>query len=372
MNDQHGRGVVIAGGGIAAVATAMAIADISDGALSVRVAAPSDEFVLRPQIIGEAWGDPPLAVPLSKVLGEFGAEHVHAKVMTVASDEFLAYCADGSELHYDYLVVATGADPVPAYRGAWTLAFDSLRDLLGDREDAEVAIVVPPGTGWTLPAYQLALLLAANHRPRSLRVLTWEARPLECFGPDAAGPAADLLARHGIAVSVNTVVPISCDVADLADMVFSLPLLRGTAPDGLGADHRRFIAVGPEGRVSGRGPVFAAGDVTAWPIKQGGLAGQQGEVVAQQICGEAGFIAAPRLDPYVLRGKLQVPGGEALHLRRVLDGADPGVASSVELWRPPGALLTWRLSRWLSAHRRDLPADRLGTFGHAVGGAARG
>jgi hypothetical protein len=206
-----------------------------------------------------------------------------------------------------------------------------------------------------------------------LRIRTWESRPLECFGAGSAGATTELLSGHGIEVLTNSVVPIGCDIRDLGDVVFALPLLRGTAPEGVGADHRHFLPVGPDGRVMGRGSVFAAGDVTAGAIKQGGLAGQQAEIVAQLICAEAGLIALPVLDPLVLRGKLQVPGGEALYLRRVLGGGDPGEASPVELWRPPGALLTWRLSRWLAAHRRELPRDDLGTFGHArAAGVATG
>ena len=53
---------------------------------------------------------------------------------------------------------------------------------------------------------------------------------------------------------------------------------------------------------SGMQHAFAAGDVTSFPVKQGGLATQQADVVAEAIAGDFGCeVDAASLDP-ILRG----------------------------------------------------------------------
>ena len=56
--------------------------------------------------------------------------------------------------------------------------------------------------------------------------------------------------------------------------------------------------------VSGLEHVWAAGDVTSFPIKQGGLAAQQADIAARSIAADAG--ARVPLEPFqpVLRGAL--------------------------------------------------------------------
>jgi sulfide:quinone oxidoreductase len=60
--------------------------------------------------------------------------------------------------------------------------------------------------------------------------------------------------------------------------------------------------------------VYAAGDVTAFPLKQGGLAAQQADAVAEQIAADLGVPIKPRPFRPVLRGLLMT-GGAPLYLR---------------------------------------------------------
>ncbi len=83
--------------------------------------------------------------------------------------------------------------------------------------------------------------------------------------------------------------------------------------------------------------VYAAGDVTTFPIKQGGLAAAQADVVASSIAAWAG--APVTAEPFrpVLRGQL-LTGGAPRYLRSELAGGR-GDSSEVEfqpLWWPPG------------------------------------
>ena len=73
-----------------------------------------------------------------------------------------------------------------------------------------------------------------------------------------------------------------------ADAVIALPRLRGPYLDGLPADADGFIAIDAYARVVGVRDVFAAGDATDQPIKQGGLATQQADAAAEMIAAEAG------------------------------------------------------------------------------------
>jgi sulfide:quinone oxidoreductase len=108
----------------------------------------------------------------------------------------------------------------------------------------------------------------------------------------------------------------------------ALPLLRGPQLDGVPSEPEfGFIPVDAHGRVDGLDGVYAAGDATNFPIKQGGLATQQADAVAEHVAARYGA----RLDPApfrpVLRGML-FAGGADRYLRA-------GAAAAQPLWWPP-------------------------------------
>ena len=67
------------------------------------------------------------------------------------------------------------------------------------------------------------------------------------------------------------------------DRVVHLPLLSGPNCPGVPCDANGFVLVDDAFRVRDDDDVFAVGDATAGPYKQGGLAAQQADVVAEQI-----------------------------------------------------------------------------------------
>ena len=76
--------------------------------------------------------------------------------------------------------------------------------------------------------------------------------------------------------------------------MISLPRLEGRRIGGIPHDADGFVAVDEHGGWSGWSGVYAAGDVTAFPVKQGGIATQQADAVAEAIAAAAGAAIEPR------------------------------------------------------------------------------
>jgi sulfide:quinone oxidoreductase len=208
---------------------------------------------------------------------------------------------------YEALLIACGAEPHVALPGALRFrgpadvpAFARLLETLG-RQLRRLTFALPAGTAWTLPAYELALLTASylhglRVRTVELHLVTPEAQPLALFGSEASEEIARLLNDRGIALSTHTdAVAFAAGRLELAsgdgvetDAAVALPRLQGVRISGVPHDHDGFIDTDRFGRVPELTDVYAAGDVTSFPIKQGGLAAQQAEAAAKTIAAAAG------------------------------------------------------------------------------------
>ncbi len=88
----------------------------------------------------------------------------------------------------------------------------------------------------------------------------------------------------------------------------TLPVLEGPRIAGVPADPRGFVPVDPHGAVIGLPDVWAVGDATTFPLKQGGLAAQQADAAATAIAARAGAsVELPTAHPVHAR--------EAVHRR---------------------------------------------------------
>src|SRR4029078_2804223 len=86
--------------------------------------------------------------------------------------------------------------------------------------------------------------------------------------------------------------------------VVTLPRLKGPAISGLPAAGDGFLVTDRHTQGNGAPDVYAAGDVTAFRVKQGGLACQQADAAAEHIAARAGAaLEAVAFSP-VLRGML--------------------------------------------------------------------
>ena len=100
-----------------------------------------------------------------------------------------------------------------------------------------------------------------------------------------------------------------------------------------------FIGTDAHGRVAGLEGVFAAGDATSFPVKQGGLAAQQADAVAETIAASVGVDIDPQPFRPILRGVL-LTGGPPRYLQADISGrsGDDSTISGEALWWPPDKL----------------------------------
>ena len=365
--------VLIAGGGVAALETLMALRDLALGRVHVTLVAPEPDFVHRPMAVAE-----PFALgearhyPLRAIADDFAAGFVHAGVRAVDARGRRVELRSGDELRYDTLVLAPGARTLPAFDDALTFSgpasAPAMRALLEDIEEGRarrIAFVAPSLAGWSLPLYELALLTArhaaAGDHAVELVLVTPEPRPLAVFGARPSAVVGELLDAAGIEFVAGTYAEASGDGLVLrageppwpADRVVALPLVRGPGIDGVPAEPELgFIPVDAHGRVEGLDGVYAAGDATSFPVKQGGLATQQADAVAEHVAARHGAPVEPAPFRPVLRGMLFTGGPERFLRAR---GGSEGEATGQALWWPPTKIAGRRLAPYLFA--RDPAAE---------------
>ena len=367
--------VTIAGAGVGGLEALVALRGLVGRRVALTLVAPQDDFTVRALEVVEPFGlGRPQRYPLGELAADLDASFVRDAVSRVECDDRVVHLQSGGELVYDVLVLAVGAFPYPAFEhgvsfvaGRGGDAVDAfvadLRVGLADR----IAIVVPPGCAWTLPAYELALMVAAVAKPRELTLVTPEHEPLSAFGAPAAELARaelkaagiELLAGVEATVPSPTTVQLAPGVQLACDRVVHLPLLAGPNCQGVASDESGFVVVDDSFRVRGAEDLFAVGDATAGAYKQGGLAAQQADVVAEQIAARVGAEHPPRPYRPVLRGLLSTARGP-----RYLRAEPPGGAISAEvsdqcLWWPASKVAARWLTPWLAARDvQDRPAPQ--------------
>jgi sulfide:quinone oxidoreductase len=374
--------VVIAGGGVAAWEGMMALAELAAGQVDVELVTPTPEFAYRPLAVAEPFGlGEARRFDVVSIARDHGAAVHMAGVKGVDTGEHLVLTWDGRTLSYDVLLVCIGALPVTAIPGSVTVAGPGytgrFRTVLGELEAGDVrhvAFAVPPGASWPLPLYELALMTAAHLAERDLTgrrisLVTPEEAPLALFGAPASESVSALLAERGIEVHSAhhasefrdgrlMLVP---DEQLEVERVVSLPRLEGPRLAGLPADRDGFIPVDLNGRVRGVDDVYAAGDATDSPIKQGGVAAQQADAAATAIAARAGAeVAAEPFRP-VLRGLL-LTGSAPRYMRAEVTGGrgDDWRVSDSALWWPPSKIAGRRLAPYLALHNDGVDEEPFG------------
>jgi sulfide:quinone oxidoreductase len=132
-----------------------------------------------------------------------------------------------------------------------------------------------------------------------------------------------------------------------AGAVIALPALHGPGLPGLPADDDGYIPVDQFGRVEGLEHVYAAGDATNFPIKQGGLAAEEADVIATHIA--AGLGARVEAEPFepILRAQLLTGADSLYFVHELTGGHGDGIVSSDCLWSPPEKIAGRYLTAWL-------------------------
>jgi sulfide:quinone oxidoreductase len=363
--------VLVAGGGVAALEAALALRALAEDRVTVELLAPEPHFWYRPLAVAAPFelGEV-LRFELSELAAAAGATVALGSLAAVEATSHRVRTSAGAEIPYDVLLVACGAVPTPAISGALTFRgpadvekVGALLEELAAGAVRRVVFAVPWGAVWSLPVYELALLTAAHVEARGtpgveLAVVTPEETPLQLFGQAGSEAVRELLAERGVTVHAGA-YPTELVDGELrlvpegkvdSDRVVALPRLRGPRIDGLPQTVDGFIPVDSHGRVHGLEDVYAAGDVTSFPLKQGGIAAQQADAAAEAVAAAAGADLAPRPFRPVLRGLL-LTGRQPRYLRRELtgDAVRDSWASPEPLWWPPAKIVGRYLAPFLGS-----------------------
>jgi sulfide:quinone oxidoreductase len=364
--------VVIVGGGVAGLETALALKALGPRRVDVTVVEPEAKFVNRAMAVLQPFARQRVrGVHLRPASAELGARWQPGTVDRVELTRRVVVTRDRVELPYDHLVLALGARPegcpgtghVLTYRdGRDAAAYRLLLGRLRERRLRSLAFVKPMGPSWPLPLYGLALMTAADcasaGAPIEITFVTPEERPVAVFGTRAAAGVRALLEQSGIDLHVRSYTAAGrAGWLDLspgsrstrADAVVTLPRLAGPRIRGMPCTADGFIQTDSYGRVIGCDRVYAAGDATNFPVKQGGIAAQQADVVATSIAAILGADVEPQPLRPVLRGVL-LTGGRPRYLQADISGCggDDSTISLDPLWSPPNKLCARYLSPYLS------------------------
>ncbi len=365
MNPMH---VVIAGTGVAGLEAALALRSLAEERVTLELVGPERDLVHRPLAVAEPFRMGEVRrFPLSAFAEATSAELRHDAVVAVDADRKLLTLAGGDEIAYDVLVGALGARQQDAIVGALTFggpdASGALADLLeravgGSIE--RIVFAVPTGAAWPLPIYELALMtreFLSEHGTRgvSVAIVTPEDRPLGLFGPDASDAVAELLSFREVELMTGVAarawqngVLATADGSIDAGAVVALPALAGPRVPGLPHDSRGFVPTDEFGWVLGTTDVYAVGDMTQFPVKQGGIATQQADAAASAIAADAGAPIHPTPFRPVLRGLLMT--GMVPRYLRNEPGRGRSEVDTEPLWWPPAKIVGRHLAPFLASH----------------------
>jgi sulfide:quinone oxidoreductase len=360
--------VLIAGAGVAGLEAALALQALAENKVSVELLAPETEFTYRPLAVTEPFGVREVKrFPLRKLTEAAGARLRTGSLAAVDPERKVVTLENGQECSYDILLLALGAQPREAVAGALTFrgpqdgpALSALLDKTTAGEIHRIAFAVPTGASWPLPLYELAILTAEYMSAQGARgveifLVTPEDRPLSLFGHAASEAVSELLASREIQVETS-VAPVGFDggVLGLAaerqiavDAVVALPQLEGPRLPGVPQDEHGFVPTDEYGWVLGLTDVYAAGDLTQFPLKQGGTAAQQADAAASSIAADAGAAVAPEPFRPVLRGLL-LTGFVPRYFRAEATGAH-SIVDTEPLWWPPAKIVGRYLTPFLAA-----------------------
>jgi sulfide:quinone oxidoreductase len=366
--------VVIVGGGVAALETALALGQLAPEHTATTVIAPNEEFFYRPLTVREPFAyASPRRYPLARILSDAGAELLVDELAWVEPDRHVVHTRADTALEYDALVLALGARAVPRYEHAITIddrhLDEAMHGLIQDIEGGyadSVAFVAPGRMAWPLPLYELALMTAGRAYDMNVElattIITPEDSPLAIFGPTASEALSKRLER----ARIETITSAYAEVPRTGEVVINpggrhlhvkrviaLPELYGPSVRGIPLGEHGFIRVDPYGRVRDVEGVYAAGDAIDFPIKHGGIGSQEADVVAQSIAALVGAGVTPEPFNPVIHGML-LTDAEPLFLTAKITGGH-GFGSEVTdapTWEPPSKIASTYLAPYLEQQDR--------------------
>jgi sulfide:quinone oxidoreductase len=361
--------VVVVGGGVAALETVLALADLAPKETDVALLAPGTDFVYRPTTVREPFAYAPARrYPLQRIAADARARLLSDELSWIDPYRQTLHTKAEREVQYDALVIAMGARVHPRYAHALTIddrRLDELmRGLIQDVEGGYVrrlAFVAPGRMAWPLPLYELALMTAGRAYDMGVElattIVTPEDSPLAIFGSTVSEAVAELLMQ----ANIQTIGSAYAEVPDSGalvinpgnrhmsvDRIVALPELYGPCVRGIPLGEHGFLRTDCYGRVREVPHVYAAGDATNFAVKHGGIAAQQADVVAQSIAALAGADVTPKPFHPVIRGMLLTADRPRYLTARITGGH--GFSSKISetpTWSPPNKIAAHYLAPYL-------------------------
>jgi sulfide:quinone oxidoreductase len=370
--------VVVAGGGIAALEAVLALRAVAGDSVDVEVWTTDRDFVYRPHAVATPFlvGDV-RRYPLDRLVTLAGGVAREGRV-TAVDPARRTLVTDAGEVTYDVLLLALGARSTTGVAGATMFRGHEDEETVAELIHTVVAgrvsslvFALPQGPSRPLPLYELALetrsyLSEHGTRGVAVTVVTPERSPLEIFGSEASEAVAELLQTRGVELVTSAAADSFAD-GELhlsgrapipADAVVAMARLEGPRLPGVPCDESGFVPVDLHGRVPGLDDVYAAGDMTSFPIKQGGIATQQADAAADAIAASIGVPIDPSPFRAVVRGQL-LTGIFPRYFRADASGVGRMPTTQAPWW-PPAKIVGRHLTPFLATHlgldRTELPA----------------
>lgn len=312
--------IVVVGGGFGGLEAALGLRQRLGDAAPITLVADRDTFVFKPYLTYVPFGltVEQIELDLPAIAETHGLRFLKARVDGLAPER-RRLRAGTATIPYDYLVIATGAQPhpeeVPGLRGqAYSLWREADLQLLraaldGLRRGAEespsrLVFLAPPASQWTGPLYELALMTDTWLTWQDVRdevemvLITAEASYLGALGAHLHDPIEKELARRGIeaacGVRVTAVGPgmlrdATGEQRSFDVLITAPPYVAEAAWSILPTDARGFIQTEPatglvDFETGNDDPViYAVGDATAFPVKQALVALRQADAAAEHL-----------------------------------------------------------------------------------------
>jgi sulfide:quinone oxidoreductase len=346
--------VLIAGGGVAGLEAVLALREATrPSPVSIEVLSPTEEFEIAPLSVAEPFGAGAAPrVRLEAFCKEHSADFTLDALAEIWPDQRRVLTERGVELPYDALLLCPGArrrtviSEALTFRGGGdSAAMEQLIEAAGE-SGGRIVFVVPAEVNWPLPLYELALLVADRLRGKDVELVlvTHESEPLEPFGGAASTRVAEILVEAGIQLRTGESLESSGERPG-ANWLVTLPRLEVPEIPGLPQASHGFVPTDSRMRVPGLENVWAVGDVTWSPLKQGGIAAQQADIAAADIANAVGV--GVEIPPYVpvLRAALLTAEGP-YYLRA--GTADEDGEQRAPLWWPPAKVAGRLLAPFLA------------------------
>jgi sulfide:quinone oxidoreductase len=399
--------VCVVGAGTAGLEGLLTVHEQLGDSVDLRVIAPEREFRYRPMSAGSLFRPTEEREALiGDISAEVGANYLCEPVVAVYEDDRCVVTRDGDTVSFDYLLLAPGARDARSLqqgfvweRGQDPGFLDQVRDSIRTAPGGRVAVIVPRGARWSVPAYELALVLAwaSASTGTEVSLITAEARLLGMLGRDATSLITRELQDAGV-VAVTGVEVVDAPHSELRssgpidvilvpesttseedaltgkpteshhgaseaqsfDFVIALPTVRGPAIPGVRSDTAGFVEVDTGLKVGGSERVWAAGGCIAAALEHSALSALQGDVAAAAItravnpsCGDA-HLEIPT--PLLVTGIL-LSGQRDRWLAE--NPAGTRQPSTRCLWWPPGRavghMLAGRIAAWDPSVQGTLP-----------------